>query len=257
MKFNNKEKIILSVVMAVWGVFLMGSGFVMDKQIKPIVHTKYALDIKARKIPEAQAKTNEIKLKDISIEINNPISVDVKDYLEDVDKIDEKVLKALKLDTSLVNINQSGDYQYTITYKKKKYIGKITVKEKELPDMTFTLKTITLKAGSALSTNPRSYINETITNEVYNNLTLDLSKVDNATAGKYDYYITYKGTKYQGKIVIEALGPTIKTRTTESCPKDAPEKDGKCVCSDLSKEYDSATKTCKDKPKDDEKETNE
>lgn len=247
MKFNNKEKIILSVVMAVWGVFLIGSGFVMQKQIKPIVHTKYSLDISSRKIPEAQAKSNEIKLKNITIEINNPISVNVNDYLENPDKMDEKVLKSLKLDTSLVNINQAGDYNYTITYKKKKYIGKITVKEKELPNVTFTLKSITLKVGDSLSTNPRSYINETISDEVYNNLTLDLSKVDAATEGTYDYYITYKGTKYQGKIIIQALGPTIKTKTTEECPPEAPEKDGKCVCSDLSKEYDTATKSCKTK----------
>ena len=122
--------------------------------------------------------------------------------------------------------------------------------------MTFTLKTITLKAGEALSTNPRSYINETITNEVYNNLTLDLSKVDNATVGTYDYYIIYKGTKYQGTIKIDPNGPTIKTKTTESCPSDAPEKDGKCVCQDLTKEYDTATKTCKEKATT-EKETNE
>lgn len=247
MKLNNREKVILSVVVAVWGIFFIGSGLVMQKQIKPVIHTKYALDVSSRKIPEAQAKTNEIKIKDITIEINNPISVNIKDYLDDADKIDEKVLKSLKLDTSLVNINQAGEYQYTITYKKKKYIGKITVKEKELPNMTFTLKTIKLKAGDALSTNPRSYINETITNEVYNNLTLDLSKVDNMTAGTYDYYVTYKGTKYQGKIIIESLGPTIKTKTTESCPEEAPEKDGKCVCSDLTKEYDAGTKTCKEK----------
>lgn len=247
MKLNNKEKYILSGVLAVWGVFLVSSGAAMQKQIKPIIHTDYTLKVQSRKIPEAQAKTNEIKLKDVSVEINNPISVDVKDYLEDVDKIDEKVLKALKLDTSLVNINQAGDYQYTITYKKKKYIGKITIKEKELPNMTFTLKTITLKLGDALSTNPRSYINETISTEVYNNLTLDLSKVDTASAGTYDYYIIYKGVKYQGKIVIESIGPTIKTKTTESCPSEAPEQNGKCVCSDLSKEYDETTKTCKTK----------
>ncbi|MBQ3297332.1 MAG: hypothetical protein IJG97_00855 [Bacilli bacterium] len=256
MKFNNKEKIIFAIVVATWGIFFIGSGLVMQKQIKPIIHTEYALEVTTRKIPEAQAKTNEIKVKDITIEINNPLSVNVKDYLDDVDKVDEKVIRALKLDTSLVNINQAGDYQYTITYKKKKYIGKITVKEKELPNMTFTLKTITLKAGEALSTNPRSYINETITNEVYNNLTLDLSKVDNATVGTYDYYIIYKGTKYQGTIKIDPNGPTIKTKTTESCPSDAPEKDGKCVCQDLTKEYDTATKTCKEKATT-EKETNE
>ena len=249
MKLNNKEKIILSVVIAIWGVFLVGSGLVMQKQIKPVINVKYSLDVSTRKIPEAQAKTNEIKLKDLTIEVNNPISVNVKDYLEDVDKIDSTVLQSLKLDTSLVNINQAGEYKYTITYKKKKYVGKITIKEKELPNMNFTLKTIKLKVGDALSTNPRSYINETVSDQVYNNLTLDLSNVDNAVASTYYYYITYKNTKYQGTIIIEELGPTIKTKTTESCPKDAAEKDGKCVCEDQSKEYDEATKTCKDKTK--------
>ena len=63
----------------------------------------------------------------------------------------------------------------------------------------------------------------------------------------YPYYITYKGEKYQGNITIKSPGPTIKTKTTESCPEEAPLKDGKCVCSDLSKEYDATSKTCKDK----------
>ena len=249
MQFNNKEKIILSVVVAVWGMFFIGSGIAMQKQMKPVIHTDYTLSVKARKIPEVQAKTNEIKVKDLTIEINNPLSVNVEDYLEDASKIDEKVIKSLKLDTSLVNINQTGDYQYTITYKKKKYLGKITVKEKELPNVTFTLKTISLKVGGALSTNPRSYINETISDEVYNNLTLDLTNVDTSIVGNHEYYIIYKGVKHQGTIVVESVGPQIKTKTTESCPEDAPEKEGKCVCSDLTKEYDSATKTCKDKEK--------
>ncbi len=248
MKLNNKERVILSAVIAVWGMVFIGSGAIMQKQMKPTIRTSYTLDVKSRRIPEIQAKTNEIKIKDITLEINNPLSVNVEDYLDGVDKLDDKVLKSLRLDTSLVNINQAGDYQYTITYKKKKYIGKITVKEKELPNVTFSLKTITLKVGDALSTNPRSYINETISNEVYNNLTLDLSKVDTSTVNTYDYYITYKGVRYQGKIVVQDIGPTIMTKTTESCPKDAPaDKDGKCVCSDLTKEYDSATKSCKEK----------
>ena len=113
--------------------------------------------------------------------------------------------------------------------------------------MNFTLKTIKLKVGDALSTNPRSYINESITDEVYNNLTLDLSQVDNSVVNEYPYYIIYKGERYQGKIIIEAKGPTIMTKTTEDCPKEAPKKDGKCVCEDLSKEYDPSSKTCKTK----------
>ena len=251
MKFNlnTKEKRILLIIVAIWGLFFIGSGLIMNSKVKPIIDTKYSLSIDKNKIPEAQAKTNEIKLKDIEIEINNPISVDVKDYLEDVDKLSENTIKALKLDTSLVNINAAGSYQYTITYKKKRYIAKITVKEKELPNVTLSLKAINLKIGDALSTNPRSYINETITDEVYNNLVLDLSQVNNQVQGDYKYYITYKDTKYEGTVQIRAPGPTIKTKETEKCPTDAPEKDGKCSCIDSNKTYDEATKTCKEKEK--------
>ena len=68
-----------------------------------------------------QAKKNEIKLKDIVLEINNPISVNVVDYLENADQISQNVLSQLVLDTSLVNINQAGSYQYSIKYNKKRY----------------------------------------------------------------------------------------------------------------------------------------
>ena len=247
MNFNSKEKKLLAIILAAWGIVLVGSGFSMNKQLKPIINKKYTLSVSNRQIPKAQAKSKEIKLKEVEVEVNNPISVNVKDYLENPDKLDEKILKSLRLDTSLININEPGEYEYTITYKKKKYIGKVIVKEKELPNVKFSLKHIELNMGSALSTNPRSYINETITDEVYNNLTLDLSQVNNNKAGTYVYYITYKGEKYQGNIKVNAPGPTIKTKTTESCPSDTTLKDGKCVCNDLSTEYDSNTKTCKAK----------
>lgn len=212
MKFNNKEKRILSIIIASWGIFLIGSGLVMNNSIKPIIKTNYSLKISKKKIAQAQAKTNEIKLKDITIEINTPLSVDVKDYLDDIQNIKDETIKLLKLDTSLVNINQSGTYQYTVTYKKKKYVGNITVKEKELPNVKFTLKNLTLTTGDSISTNPRSYINEEISDEVINNLTLDLSEINNQEQGNYNYYITYKGTKYQGNIYIRDPGPIIITK---------------------------------------------
>lgn len=223
MKLNDKEKKTLSLIIAVWGIFLIGSGSIMTTKTKPIVNTKYNLNIEKRKIAQAQAKTNEIKLKDITIEINNPISVNIKDYLENVENISAETLKKLKLDTSLVNINQAGTYPYTIIYKKKKYIANIIVKEKELPNVTFTLKNITLKTGDSLSTNPRSYINENITDEVLNNITLDLSGVNNQTQGNYKYYIIYKETKYQGDITITNPGPTIITKP--NIPTPSPEQD--------------------------------
>jgi len=177
MRLNDKEKRILAIVIAVWGIFFIGSGLVMNSSDKPIIDTKYSLSINQKKISQTQAKSNEIKLKDITIEINSPISVDVKDYLEGIENLNTETLKKLKLDTSLVNINQAGTYQYTISYKKKKYIANIIVKEKELPNVTFTLKSLTLATGDALSTNPRTYINENISDEVLNKYNFNFEKV--------------------------------------------------------------------------------
>ena len=212
--FNNKQKRIISIILASWSIFLIISGIIMNHQVKPIINTTYTLKIETKKIAEQQAKTNEIKLKDIEIEINNPISIDIRDYLENSDKISDTALKALKLDTSLVNINQAGTYQYKISYKKKTYVGSIKVKEKELPNVSFTLKRIeitTFKEGESLSANPRSYIEEYITDEVYNNITLDISQVKPTIQGDYPYYIIYKGVTYQGKVIVRNPGPTVYT----------------------------------------------
>ena len=224
MKFNNREKLILSAVIGGWGLFLIGSGLAMNSNMKPIINTKYNLKVSDKQISKAQAKSNEIKLRDITIEINNPISVDIKDYLIGVENLNPETLKALKLDTSRVNINQAGTYEYSITYKKKTYIANAIIKEKELPNVTFTLKTITLTAGDSLSTNPRSYINENISDEVLNNIILDLSQVNNQTQGNYDYYITYNGTKYQGKIEIRYPGATVITRPSNDQSKNEEDK---------------------------------
>lgn len=208
---NKKQIRILSSTLASIGIFMIISGLVMNNEVKPIIHTKYTVTVEKKKIAETQAKTDEIKVKDLEIEINTPLSVDIKDYLEDIEKIKETTIKSLKIDTSLVNINQAGTYKYTITYGKKKYIGNIKVKEKELPNVSLNLKTIKIKTNEALSSNPRTFIDSDITDEVYNNLTLDLSKVDTSNQGDYTYYIVYKGVTYQGKVEVRDPGPTIIT----------------------------------------------
>ena len=250
-KFNEREIRFLSITLAAWGIFLVGSGVIMNGKVKPVIETKYSLTVEKRKIAEAQAKTNEIKLKDIEIEINQPISVDIKDYLQDINNLSEETLKALKLDTSLVNINEAGTYQYKIIYKKKTYIGNVKVKQKELPNMTFTLKTIKIKTKESISSNPRSYINEEITDEIYNNITLDISKVDTSQQGDYTYYIIYKGVTYQGKVEVRDPGPTIitpsnpeKPEETLTCPEDATNINNRCVCKDTSQLYDQETNKC-------------
>lgn len=209
MKLNLKELRILAVIIGIWGFVLLGSGITMNYSTETVIKTTYSLSVDKKKISESQAKKNEIKLKNITIYVNNPISVNIEDYLENPEQIDSKLLEAMTIDTSLVNINQAGTYTYTIKSNKKKYTGTITVKEKELPDVAFTLKNLEFTIGDSISTNPRSYINETITDEVYNALTLDLSQVISNTEGTYQYYITYKNTTYTAQITIKAPGPKV------------------------------------------------
>ena len=64
-------------------------------------------------------------------------------------------------------------------------------------NVTFTLINLTLTTGDAVPTNPRNYIKEEITEEVYNNITLDISKVNNQVQGNYEYFIKYNGTIYK------------------------------------------------------------
>lgn len=219
---SNKEMKVLSFIIAFWGIVFIGSGLIINKSFKPKEKIRYSLNIEEKRISQAQAKTNEIKLKDLEIEINNPISMNIEDYLENINNIEMSVLKVLKLDTSLVNITQAGTYQYTITYNKKKYIGTVKIKEKELPNVTFTLINLSLTTGDAIPTNPRNYIKEEITEEVYNNITLDISKVNNQVQGNYEYFIKYNGTIYKGEIAYRNPGPTIITPSTSPAPDDLP-----------------------------------
>jgi len=194
---------------------MLGSGLIMNTNVKdPIINKKFTLNINTQQV--TQAKTNELKLKEITIEVNNPISVNVKDYLEDVQTIDESVIKALKLDTSMVNINEAGTYTYTITFKKKKYNGTIIVKEKELPKVDIVLKNIRHEKNTPISTDLATYISTPLTEEVKNHIILDLSKVINTQAGIYQYTVTYNGNLYTGKIEIYEPKTTIITPNTDT-----------------------------------------
>lgn len=196
-----KQKI-LTISLASWGIMLIGSGSIMQTMVKPIVKNKpQTIDVKLRKIENE--KSNEIKLKDIEIEINHPLSLNIKDYLQSPSEIENKVLSKLKLDTSSVNINQAGTYKYVITYKQKKYNGQIVIKEKQTPIMeALTLKNPSIETNSVLSTNVQDYVNETIPAELINSIKLDLTNVNAVKAGSYQYTITYNGKMYTGTITV-------------------------------------------------------
>ena len=211
---TKKESRLLSLTIAGCGILLITSGLIMTK-VKPqtIIKHNYSVSITEQKV--SHSKTNEIKLKNMELEINNPMSLNIKDYIDNIEQIEPSILKALKLDISLVNINQAGTYTYTIKYKKKSYNGTFTIKEKELPKVDLTLKNLSLEKGAALSTNVSAYIMEELTDEVRNNIIINLKDVNTAQPGEYQYTVTYGNKLYTGKIWIYEKQPTIITPNTE------------------------------------------
>jgi len=245
MKLNKKEITFLSLVIAIWGIILISSGYIMTQDKKTIVKKTYNLNVSTKKITEIQAKKNEVKLKEITTEEGTPISTDIKDYLENPDQISDKMLKELaqNLDTSNVNVNQPGTYIYTIVYKKKTYQNKIIVEQKKLPKMTLTLKEKKMTTVETISRNIREYVYEEISDEIYDYLVLDISEVieHQKIPGRYKYSITYDNTTYYGDFIIIEPGDYQATIT---CPADAvPDTINRtCICENG--RYNPNTKTC-------------
>ena len=208
MKLSIKEKQILSITIACFGIFMTTSGIIMKKAEQPIIKTNYKLDVVVEK-NTTQAKKIELKLKNIELEINTPLSVDVKDYIENIDQIETNTLNKLQLDTSLVKVTEAGNYQYSITCGKKKYLGNIKVKAKKVIT-TITAKTITIKAGNSLPGDIKEYITENLSEEEYKEIQLNLDEAKSKinVPGEYAYYIVYKNSRYDGKIIIENPEPT-------------------------------------------------
>lgn len=199
-KLSQKQRYIIVAAVAIWGVIFIGSGVTMTFMNTPVTKTKTELKITQKRV--ANMKSNEIRLKNMEQEINQPLSVNIKDYLENADDIDETIINKLQLDTSMVNVNQAGNYTYTVKYNKKTFNGTFTIKEKPLPDMILTLKNLNLEVGTALSTDIQTYITENLTDEVKQNIKLNLTNVNTAQAGNYQYTVTYNGRLYTGTITI-------------------------------------------------------
>lgn len=219
---TSKQRNIIVATVSIWGFILIGSGVTMNLMSKPATKvTKQEVKITQKRV--ANMKSNEIRLKEMEQEINQPLSMNIRDYLENANDIEESILQELKLDTSMVNVNQAGSYTYTITYKKKTFNGAFKIKEKPLPDMILTLKNLNLELGSALSTDLATYINETLTDEVKANVKLNLTNVNTAQAGSYQYTVTYNGRLYTGTITI--YEPQKEQPTTPTDDKKDNEKE--------------------------------
>lgn len=163
------------------------------------------IDIKVVERQVARLKSNIPVLKDMEVEINEPISVDVKDYISNIDEISSNALRAFKIDTSLVNVTQAGKYSYTIQYNGKKYKGSITVKDKEKEDKiieTLYIKNFSIKVNEKLPTEISNYLENKVDTLDPALIKLDTSKVDIHVAGEYQYTITYGNMLYTGTIKV-------------------------------------------------------
>lgn len=224
MKKINKNRFgidVLIISLSISGIFSLTCGAVLNKMsVKP----KNKAEIKVIQKQIAKQKSNVPNLKEITVEVNVPISVNIRDYIENLEDIDEKVLERFKLDTSLVNVTEVGTYSYTISYKEKKYNGIINVKEKELPIINnMTLKEINLELGSKLPQNLNDYIVETIPEEAKDKVIIDLSKVNINVASTYQYTVTYNDKIYTGIIkVYEAKPQIIAPKEEEEEKKEEP-----------------------------------
>lgn len=207
----NKHIRIISVsALALLGILCIVSGIMYSSLQSNNVEEKILVIVEQKQV-STDADVN-IKLKNLTIEVNTPLSVKIIDYLDSA--VSDEVLANLKLDTSSVNVTEKGTYNYTITYKEKIYQGIITVKEPEVTNnnlQSITLKTVNINIGTALSTDISTYVIEPLTNEVKSTMLIDLSNVNVNKAGNYQYTITYNNSIYTGTIVVTETQPTLST----------------------------------------------
>ena len=210
-------RIIVVVSFALLGILCIASGIMYSSLESNSIEEKILVVVEQKQV--SAIDDVELKLKNLTIEINTPLSVKIVDYLDIA--VSNEVLANLKLDTSSVNVTEVGTYTYTISYNEKTYQGLIIVKAKEEPVNTMptiTLKTLNIKLGTALTTDLANYVVEPLTDEIKATMTLDLSNVNVNLPGTYQYTINYNNSIYTGNVIITEDQPTLSTGTKEQEP---------------------------------------
>lgn len=210
---NQLKKLVVGTLSSL-GCLCIISGIIMPNIVQFERNSIVKLDVTQKQV--TNAKNNEIRLKDIQLEIGNILSTDSHDYLINPRDIEESIINKLRLDTSSVNINQVGNYTYTITYNKKIYNGMVSIIPKALPNVdNITLNNLSFEVGQELPKNVTDYIKESLPPEVLAAIRLDISNVDSSTPGNYLYSISYNGKLYTNKITIfePKLTKDVTTKT--------------------------------------------
>lgn len=243
---NGKTRIILTTLLAITGFGMLGSGFYLQFKDEPKTNKKPIINYESNNnhhdIVMKEEQKLKITLKEITLPINSSLSMDIQNYIEET--LETTILQNMTLDISKVDTKLSGSYLYYIIYQNDIFEGKILIEEVTTPDLNteevittpettpqeqpqekletkkITLKTITLKLGEKLSHDITSYINETLTEEEKQQLTLDLSNVNINLAGSYQYAITFQNMYYTATISIIEDQPALSTPENEENSND-------------------------------------
>lgn len=219
---KKSTRFLLITTLNILGILSIASG-IMYSSLQKKASKKTILVVVEQKQIQKEIDAN-IKLKNLTIEINTPLSIKIVDYLESA--VSDEVLANLKLDTSSVDVTKVGTYSYTVTYKKKVYKALITVKE--TPKSTeslqsITLKTLNIKVGTIPPTDISNYIIEPLTDEVKSTIIIDLSNVNVNKPGSYQYTIKYNNSIYTGTITVTNDQPTLAPSKEETLPTEPKE----------------------------------
>ena len=219
---KKSTRFLLITTLNILGILSIASG-IMYSSLQKKASKKTILVVVEQKQIQKEIDAN-IKLKNLTIEINTPLSIKIVDYLESA--VSDEVLANLKLDTSSVDVTKVGTYSYTVTYKKKVYKALITVKE--TPKSTeslqsITLKTLNIKVGTIPPTDISNYIIEPLTDEVKSTMLIDLSNVNVNKPGSYQYTIKYNNSIYTGTITVTNDQPTLAPSKEEALPTEPKE----------------------------------
>ena len=201
---DKKIRLIVVSSFTLLGILCISCGCLYSKLDQENNNQTIALVV-SQKMQDNEKADFNIKLKNFEIETNTPLSIKIADYLDET--VSDEVLANLKLDTSSVNVKEVGTYKYKVYYKKKEFEGTIKVIEKVAPTNqvdTISIKSFTIKKGTALSTNPADYITEPnpLTDEIKALLKFNFSEVDINKPGTYQYTVTYNNSIYTANITV-------------------------------------------------------
>lgn len=201
---DSKVRLIVVSSFTLLGVLCISCGCLYSKLDQENNNQTIALVV-SQKMQDNEKADFNIKLKNFELETNTPLSIKVADYLDET--VSDEVLANLKLDTSSVNVKEVGTYKYKVYYKKKVFEGNIKIIEKVVPTNqvdTISVRSFSIKKGTALSTNPADYIAEPnpLTDEIKALLKFNFSDVDVNKPGTYQYTVTYNNSIYTANITV-------------------------------------------------------